>query len=249
MALRVYRFRRELPTDVPTLENLAGAGVSSVDHAGGAVFDLRIDDTQAADLVEALVKEGFTHVETDPTSSPQDALAGIAPDGKIKVSADDDTYDYLEQKLVAGSGITLTVLDPGAAETLSVAASSTALPVAYQSAVSLARSTTTSTSFQTKLTLVITAGTGTYRVGWCAVVDSVSANRLVTARLYDVTDAVVVGVEQTHRPTLSSEDVPVGAFDELVMTGSARTVRIEFRSPQGTTVGIQNARIEVWRVS
>lgn len=47
--------------------------------------------------------------------------------GKVLISSDDTTLDYAETKIVAGTGITLSTLNPGANETLQIAASSAAL--------------------------------------------------------------------------------------------------------------------------
>lgn len=120
----------------------------------------------------------------------------------------------------------------------------------YQTAVSLAKSTTTSATMQDKDTLTTGALTGTYRVGWMAVLDIGAANKEVAAQLYNVTDAVVVGVTQDYRPTQTTTKVFCGGFAEVVFTGAAKTFKIQFSSPDGsTTVGIQDARIELWRVS
>jgi len=54
---------------------------------------------------------------------------GSSDDEKVKVSATDTTTDYLENKLVSGSGITLTVVGGGGDETLSIATDSTLLSV------------------------------------------------------------------------------------------------------------------------
>jgi len=47
---------------------------------------------------------------------------------KVKVSVDDTTANYLEAKLVAGSGISLTVVDDGADETLEISSTADTLP-------------------------------------------------------------------------------------------------------------------------
>lgn len=49
--------------------------------------------------------------------------AGTTPDEKVKVSSADTTAGYLEDKLVAGAGITLTKLNPGANEQIEIKAS------------------------------------------------------------------------------------------------------------------------------
>lgn len=121
----------------------------------------------------------------------------------------------------------------------------------YQTAISTARSTTTSATMQDKTTLTTGALTGTYRVGWCSVIDAATAsNKLVEAQLYNVTDAAVVGAVQIQRPSAATPRHFAGGFAEVVFTGAAKTFKIQYRSPDGsTTVGIQDARIELWRVS
>ena len=58
----------------------------------------------------------------------------------------------------------------------------------YQTAVDLPRETTTSAVFQTKVALTTPPLTGTYRVGWHAVVDQSNASDAVQAQLANITD-------------------------------------------------------------
>jgi len=55
---------------------------------------------------------------------------GGVSDGRVLISATDTTLDHVEDKLTAGSGITLTVLNPGGNETLEISASGSGLPAA-----------------------------------------------------------------------------------------------------------------------
>jgi len=48
-------------------------------------------------------------------------------DGKAKISSDDDTADFIENLLVAGTNISLTVNNPGATETMTIAISDATL--------------------------------------------------------------------------------------------------------------------------
>lgn len=50
-------------------------------------------------------------------------IATATPDGKVKVSEDDTTRDYLFASLVEGVGITLEIVDPGADEKVKITAS------------------------------------------------------------------------------------------------------------------------------
>ena len=47
-------------------------------------------------------------------------VPGTDNDEKVKASSADTTADYLENKLTAGSGITLTKLNPGADEEIEI---------------------------------------------------------------------------------------------------------------------------------
>jgi len=52
---------------------------------------------------------------------------GGVSDGKAKVSSDDTTANYLESKIVSGSNVTVTVLNPGGDEQISIAAAGSGL--------------------------------------------------------------------------------------------------------------------------
>ena len=119
----------------------------------------------------------------------------------------------------------------------------------YQTAISVARETTTSTTFQVKVTLTTPTLTGTYRVGWHAVVDQSNAQDKCWVQLYNTTDAAVVGVLQVQEPKDSNNRIAVGGFAEVVFSGAAKSFEIQWRQQGGNTAGIQDARIEIWRVS
>jgi hypothetical protein len=119
----------------------------------------------------------------------------------------------------------------------------------YQSAVSAARSTTTSAIFQTKTALVTPALTGTYRIQWSAVIDQDNTGDSVEAQLYNVTDAVVVGAVVIHEPKDVANRFYAGQVDEIVFAGAPKTFEIQYRQQGGNTAGIENARIEIWRVA
>lgn len=120
----------------------------------------------------------------------------------------------------------------------------------YQTAVSLPRSTTTSSIMQDKTTLTTGGLNGLFRVSWIAVVDAAIAKE-IRVRLYNVTDAVLIGPLQIHRPSASAgERSHAGGFAEVTFAGVAKTFKIQFASTDGVaTVGIQDARIELWRLA
>ena len=119
----------------------------------------------------------------------------------------------------------------------------------YQTAISLNRETTGSTTFQNKVALTTGTLTGTYRVGWTSVIDvSNSTQDSVEARLLNVTDSIILGVVQRMEPKDTDNKAMAGGFAEVTFTGSAKTFRIEWREQDGATAGIQDARIEIWRL-
>ncbi len=118
----------------------------------------------------------------------------------------------------------------------------------YQTAISTARSTTTSPTFQTKVTLTTPTLTGTYRVGWISVVDNSNKNSETEVRLQNTTDASTVGVTQIYKTNPTSQRVGASGFGEITFSGAAKTFEIQYRAT-GNTAGIQDARIEIWRVS
>lgn len=118
----------------------------------------------------------------------------------------------------------------------------------YQSVAATARSTTTSSTFQTKATLVAPALTGTYRVAWMAVIDNGGTEG--EFRLENITDAATVAGTIAEKSGDSVNEIFVGGFAEVVFTGSAKTFEIQFRDVAGGNLqGIAEARIEFWRVS
>jgi len=120
----------------------------------------------------------------------------------------------------------------------------------YQAAESDSRVTTTSDVFQTKTTLTTAALTGTYRIGWTAVIDLSTSSSNVEAQLYNNTDASIVGALIVWRGTINQERACVGGFAEIVFTGAAKTFYIQYRSVNGTaTAAIAAAKIELWRVA
>jgi hypothetical protein len=118
----------------------------------------------------------------------------------------------------------------------------------YQTAISTARSTTTSATFQTKVTLTTPTLTGTYRVGWTSVVDNSNKNSETEVRLQNTTDASTVGTTQIYKTDPTSLRLGASGFGEITFSGAAKTFEIQYRAT-GTTAGIQDARIEIWRVS
>lgn len=119
----------------------------------------------------------------------------------------------------------------------------------YESEVSLAESSTTSSSFQTKLQHVTPALTGTYRVAWSALMYHSTVADSVQARLMNVTDTVDVTGTASKESNHNDDRIQVGAFAEVVFSGVAKTFEIQWRQDRGGTAYIAHARFEIWRVA
>ncbi len=123
----------------------------------------------------------------------------------------------------------------------------------YQTAIAVARTTTTivDPAFATKVTLVTPALAGTYRVGWVATMDlDPVAGRQWGARLFNVTDAVTIGTIKRGEPVQISDRKVESGFAEIIFAGAAKTFSVQFNTSNiMSAAGIEDARIEFWRVS
>jgi hypothetical protein len=125
MAVKTYRFRGAA---APLLENLNARVASTVAASaftGGRVLDLTVEETAADDLKEAMAALGHEFLSENPAGPPSDdfiPVGGGADDKRVKVSADDTTPGFLEEKVVPGGDIAIDVQNPGANELLRITA-------------------------------------------------------------------------------------------------------------------------------
>jgi hypothetical protein len=124
----------------------------------------------------------------------------------------------------------------------------TAFGANYQREESLGEQSTSSINWdQTKVTLTTPALTGTYRVAWSAMYSS--TDKPGQARLYNLTDTAVVGEIQPFRIKDAPDRYPTyGKAHEVVFTGAAKTFQLQWRGPNGDSVSIKDAYIEIWRI-
>jgi hypothetical protein len=121
----------------------------------------------------------------------------------------------------------------------------------YAMAASNGRSTTTSTTFQMKTAMSTPVLTGTYRIMWTAVVDQSLASNRVESRLQDTTNALTLlnnDDVSIHEPKDFRNRIHVGTSIERVFVAETINLEIQYRQQAGSTAGISNARIEIWRV-
>ena len=119
----------------------------------------------------------------------------------------------------------------------------------YQVVGSRPKSTTTSSSFQTKVTLTTPVLTGTYRVVWQAVIDQSNTQDSVEARLQNTTLGVSVGTFQRMEPKDTDNQIFAGGAGGVVFASQTMDFEIQWRQQDGSTAGIQDAVIEIWRIS
>lgn len=119
----------------------------------------------------------------------------------------------------------------------------------FQTAASSARSTTTSLTYQTKVTLTTPALTGTFRIGWTAALDHNSVSSSAKLRCYNQTDGAVIGAEQLKEFQDALNIETLSGFGYVTFTGSAKTFTLDYCCATANTTGIQAAVLEFWRVS
>jgi len=119
----------------------------------------------------------------------------------------------------------------------------------YQTVEERAKSTTISATFQTKATLTTPALTGDYVYTWQALVDQTSAASQIEVRLWNVTGAFSMGQWQLVQPTNPIERIFTGGTGEFPLAAASVTFEIQWRALGGNTAGIEDAVIQVWRVS
>lgn len=118
----------------------------------------------------------------------------------------------------------------------------------YQYAESLGSSSTSSTTFQNKITLstpVLPAGK--YRIGWTYQFSVSAADRRAEHRVqYDSTNV------WTSNPEESRKDYYVPVAGSLVVTFStsdSHSITLDYRCDNAASTAIQNAALEIWRVN
>ncbi len=119
----------------------------------------------------------------------------------------------------------------------------------YQSVEERAKVTTTSATFQTRATLTMPVLTGTYLYNWQALVDQTSTAAQIEIRLWNVTLGFSMGQWQLVQPTNAIERIFTGGTGEFPLAAESQEFEIQWRALGGGTAGIEDAVIQVWRVS
>lgn len=224
--------------------------ISALDTTTGFLEDKLVSGTVSLTKLNPAANE---QLRADLGSLTKAQLDAAVSDGDVLYVGDATTPSLhalggAEHSASTLASLNSKVSDADLIATVDSRLSDTRLPRDYATAISIARSTTTLTAYQTKTTLVTGALTGTYRVAWVATVDIQSTSQLVYARLQ--TGAVTVGTEKVKEAKDLLDKIVVSGFAESVFTGFSKTFEIQWRSSGGATIaGIEDARIEIWRVA
>ena len=226
---------------------------------------LFVDDTTAGDLT-ATKPTGNVHIQQVATVARSDAangvllvqstgrVAGLPQQTENAVWVGDS--DFVPTELVAPTNSVLGRLASAAVAWLTGTQLKDLIGLVfgddYSFTIDKTRSTTTSTTFQTKLSVTTPALIGTFEVAWGAVVDQNNTGDKVEVQCQNTTDALLVGCDVPIRiePKDTSNRYSTGAIvDNVVFTGSAKTFEIQYRQQDGNTAGIQAAWIRYYRVA
>jgi hypothetical protein len=119
----------------------------------------------------------------------------------------------------------------------------------YTLAQSLGTSTTTSTTFQTKVTLVTGALTGVYLLTWYCIMSRPSGGNPISARLYNVTSSNVVGGSWSKDQLQITDRLQFSGAAVITLSGTSNSFALQYAGGGINTAAIGEARIEMWRVS
>ena len=210
----------------------------------------------------------FLIEDSEDSQSKKYVLMGNIVDREVKVSVTDTTQDYLINKLIGTTDkITVTQLGAGGDETLQIGYGSELTELTDGSDTSLhthdstyivgdglqyseseALSSTTSTTYQTKLgiTFGVTVASGTYRIIWTMEYQATQSNKNVYVRLRNTTDAVNYGdVEQ--QTNSSTNWYTISGFKHVVFNSANKTFELQYAAGS-SNCNVRNARISAWRV-
>jgi len=119
----------------------------------------------------------------------------------------------------------------------------------YALSQSLGQSTTTATSFQTKVSLATGALTGTYLMTWYCLMSRPSGGSPISARFFNVTSSTVVGGVWSKDQLQITDKLQFSGEAVITLSGTSNSFTIQYEGGGGNTAAIEEARIEMWRVS
>lgn len=243
------RDKNDLEVDFSTMANAEAFIIYTWLFQGDAIFDGDVLFTQTVNYNGAVTFSSTVNINGQPV--PPTNITNVAP----TVNNDSSGGWIVGSHWVNTVTNTLylsTVDTVGAAVWLAIASTTLSTGVFgadYQYEASLPRETTTSLTFQTKVSLTTPVLTGFYMVKWHAIADTTNSKNGVY-RCRNVTDDKNVSGEVVWRSQQNGITEDVTAFEEIEFTGAAKTFEIQYAkaTSAAATVGIQEAKIMLFRV-
>ena len=226
------------------------AGITAEKHE---VADLPVIPTGSVCLaiVEIKVDSGATPKNIGNKEIEDCRLLGhFGSDQFVAVSADDAGVGYLGDKISSNGNVVPTIENAGGEETIQLnytPSASTALSVYYDE--ELTGSTTTSTSYQTKLTSTHTYDAGTYFIdvhyNWDCNADNMDFMSQVTLDTVMLGEEHIMEIKEKGR----TQHVPVARRFKTTLTAAEHIIDIDYKSSDGVGIAkISSASITVTKV-
>jgi len=242
-------------TDIAALTSAVAANAIAIsdnenDIAANALA-ISNNDTDIANNAAAIAANALAIADNDTAIAAN--VAAIAANA-LAISAN-DTDIAANASAIAANALAISGNDADiaanaaliAANSLAIQALQDQLFVDYQSVENIPRNTTSSSNWQTRVSMTTPTLTGLYHVEWHAVVDQSSTSRSVAARLVNQSN-VPFGAVQELEPKDNDMRMPVGGFADIQFTNESIQFKLQSRAVNGGTQGIQDARIRFYKV-
>jgi hypothetical protein len=119
----------------------------------------------------------------------------------------------------------------------------------YLKAESTGVSTTTSTTYQTKVTLATGTRSGKYLLTWYCLISKPVGGNPIFCRVRNTTSSATIGGEWQKDQLVNTDKVSISGAAELTLTGTTQNISIQYRGGGGNTAQIEEARLYIWKVS
>ena len=249
---------------VTRFENINGLIGSSFQFTNGAGPQLKnssgvIEARNTADDAYAIVRtatavnnnDALTKAQFDDHSARHESGGGdaiklddfAAPDDNTDLNASTDKHGLLPK---LGGGTTNYLRADG---TWAAPAGSATFGSQYHSATSEGEDTTTSTSYQTKLTLTTSSlPSGTYLLSWSAEVGNSQRDRDTLVKISDASVGTLNEARKGKVDTDGGYTILSGSY-ELASISGVRTITMGYKVNTTDTAKIRCARFTFWRIS
>lgn len=235
-----------------TLEAVADLSGSTTDDLAEGTTRLYYTEVRVSantDVASNTTHRGLTNNPHSVTKT-QVGLGNVTDDAQLKrAAADFATFTEKTSPVSADVLLVEDSADSGTKKRVQIGS----LPVGvfgadFQRESSEDESSTTSSTFQDKVTLTTPALTGTYRVAFFTEWATANSGSRGPVRLYNSTDDVELCLSD-FRGVQSAIYYTILGFAYVTMDG-AKTFKFQFRSFNNSTeITVRRCRLEFWRVS